>query len=71
MRLVVEGTPTPPSQVDLPLLKAVARGYRWSDDLLSGRVHSVAEIAEREGISGRAGNGGAGLPQRGRLPACR
>jgi len=52
MRLVVDGTP-PPSRVDLPLLKAVARAYRWSDDLLSGRVPSVDEIARRERLSSR------------------
>ena len=52
MRLVVNGT-LPPSRVDLPLLKAVARGHRWAEDLLSGRVQSVRAIAERERLSAR------------------
>ena len=37
MRMVLEGASSP-SRIDLPLLKAVARARRWSDDLLSGRV---------------------------------
>ena len=50
MRLVVDGSP--PARVDRALLKAVARGYRWLEELLEGRVRSVAELAEREGVSG-------------------
>ena len=45
MRMVLEGDTTP-SRVDLPLLKAVARARRWSDDLISGRVQSVDETGE-------------------------
>ena len=52
MRLVIGGPPLP-SRVDRPLLKAVARGYRWSDELLSGRVQSVQKIARRERLSAR------------------
>jgi len=51
IRLVLEGDSTP-SRVDLPLLKAVARARRWSQDLLSGRVRSVDELARREQIDG-------------------
>jgi hypothetical protein len=29
---------------------AIARGRRWADDLLAGRVGSVAELAKREGV---------------------
>ena len=53
MRMVLEGNSTP-RRVDLPLLKAVARARRWSDDLLSGRVRSVDELARREVIDGRS-----------------
>jgi hypothetical protein len=53
MRMVLEGDSNP-SRIDLPLLKAVARARRWSDDLLSGRVRSVAELARRQGIDGRS-----------------
>ena len=53
MRLIVEGSDTPAPQADPALLKLVARAHRWSDDLLSGRVQSVAEIAARERIGAR------------------
>ena len=53
MRMVLEGASNP-TRIDLPLLKAVARARRWSDDLLSGRVRSVDELARREGIDGRS-----------------
>jgi hypothetical protein len=47
------GDATPAARVDLPLLKATARAYRWSDDLVSGRVRSIGEIAKREHLTGR------------------
>jgi site-specific DNA recombinase len=50
MRLVVAGSRTPARLVDHTLMKAIARGRQWSDDLLAGRVVSVAVIAEREGV---------------------
>jgi hypothetical protein len=53
MRIVLEGASNP-SRIDLPLLKAVARARRWSDELLSGRVRSVGELARREGIDTRS-----------------
>ncbi|MGD1154185.1 MAG: hypothetical protein ABR911_15085, partial [Syntrophales bacterium] len=31
-------------------LKAIVRAHRWFNDLVSGRVHSMAEIASREGV---------------------
>ena len=52
MRMVLEGDSTP-SRVDLPLLKAVARARRWSQDLIAGRVQSVSELAKREGVAAR------------------
>jgi site-specific DNA recombinase len=52
MRLVIKGTRTPAPRADLALLKAVARAHQWSDDLLSGRVRSIEEIAARERVSG-------------------
>src|SRR5262249_31005852 len=52
MRLVVDDT-APAARVDRTLLKTVARGYRWADDLLAGRVQSVGEIARRERVSDR------------------
>jgi site-specific DNA recombinase len=53
MRMVLEGDSTP-APVDLPLLKAVARARRWSQDLISGRVRSVSEIARREELDRRS-----------------
>ena len=37
-------------EADPALMKAIARGRQWADDLLSGRVESVAAIARREGV---------------------
>jgi site-specific DNA recombinase len=53
MRLIIDGDATPAARVDLPLLKATARAYRWCDDLVSGRVRSIGEIAKRERLTGR------------------
>jgi site-specific DNA recombinase len=50
MRLVIQGSRAPAPLVDLALMKAIARGRQWSDDLLGGRAESVAAIAEREGV---------------------
>jgi site-specific DNA recombinase len=53
IRIVLEGDSNP-SRIDLPLVKAVARARRWSDDLLTGRARSVDELARREGVEGRS-----------------
>jgi hypothetical protein len=50
MRLVIQGSGAPAPLVDLALVKAIARGRQWSDDLLAGRVESVAAIAKREQV---------------------
>src|SRR5208282_1081029 len=34
MRLIIDGDAGPASRIDPPLLKAIARAYRWSDDLV-------------------------------------
>ena len=49
MRLVIQGSRAPAPLADLVLLKAIARGRQWADDLLAGRVESVAAIAKCEG----------------------
>ncbi len=53
IRMVLEGDSTP-GPVDLPLLKTVARARRWSDDLVSGRLKSIRELAQREGMNRRS-----------------
>jgi site-specific DNA recombinase len=50
MRLVLQGSRTPAPLADLALIKAIARERQWADDLLSGRVESVAALARREGV---------------------
>jgi hypothetical protein len=52
-RIVLEGDAAH-HPLDLPLLRAVARARRWVDDLISGSVCSVGELARREGIDGRS-----------------
>jgi len=53
MRLIIDGDAGPAARVDLPLLKATARAYRWSNDLLAGRARSIGEIAKQERLTGR------------------
>jgi site-specific DNA recombinase len=53
LRLVLEGG-SGPSRIDLPMLRAVARARRWSDELISGQARSVDEIARREGLDRRS-----------------
>ena len=50
MRLVIQGSRASAPLADLALIKAIARGRQWSDDLLAGRVESAAVIAKREGV---------------------
>jgi site-specific DNA recombinase len=50
MRLVIQGSRASAPLADLALIKAIARGRVWADDLLAGKVESVAAIAEREGV---------------------
>ena len=50
MRLVIEGSRVPAALADLALIKVIAKGRQWADDLLAGRVASVAAIARREGV---------------------
>ena len=53
MRLVIEGNRAPAPRADLGTLESHRPSAQWSDELLSGRAQSVAEIAEREGVSAR------------------
>jgi hypothetical protein len=53
MRLVIKGNGSPPQRADLALLKAIARAHQWSEDLLTGRARSIAEIADRAWVGDR------------------
>jgi DNA invertase Pin-like site-specific DNA recombinase len=48
MRLILGGAK--PARLDQTLLKTIVRAHKWFNDLLSGRVHNMAEIVSREGI---------------------
>ena len=52
MRLIIDGNTTP-ARVDLPLLSATARAYRWSNDLLAARAQSIGDIAKRQNLTAR------------------
>ena len=50
LRLVMNGDRDKARRADPALLKAIARAHRWFDDLVAGRVASMAEIGKREGL---------------------
>ncbi len=52
MRLVVGGEVST-RKIDLTLLRAVARGHRWFNELISGRAAFAREIATRERVNER------------------
>src|SRR6202158_3969433 len=41
------------SRCDPPLIKAIARGRAWFEELAAGRARSLRELAERDGITRR------------------
>jgi site-specific DNA recombinase len=53
MRIVLGVGDDVPRKVDPALLKVVSRAHVWFEELASGRVRSLAEIARREGIAKR------------------
>ncbi len=53
MRIVVAGQLQAPQPVDAALLKAIARARCWFEEIASGRVQSLVEIARREGLPKR------------------
>jgi site-specific DNA recombinase len=50
LRLVMNSNRGKAQNADPALLKAIARAHRWFDDLVTGRVSSMAEIGKREGL---------------------
>ena len=47
-RLIIGGSG--PARVDQTLLKTIVRAHTWFNELVSGRVQTMAEIASREGV---------------------
>jgi len=41
------------SSADPALIKAIARGYAWFEELATGRATTIAQIAGREGVTDR------------------
>ena len=54
IRIVAEdgSVPARPDSQHLTLLRAVAKGRRWYQQLVKGEVKTLAEIAENEGVTG-------------------
>ncbi len=52
-RIILEGCEDTPRNVDPALLKAIARATQWFEELASGKVRSLAEVARREGLPKR------------------
>ena len=53
-RLIIEGESTSADRSPDPaLVRSVARGHAWFDDLVSGRAPTIREIAAREGLTDR------------------
>jgi DNA invertase Pin-like site-specific DNA recombinase len=53
MKMIIPGSAQPPGTADPALLKALARGHRWMDELMCGKTRTAADIARREGITAR------------------
>ncbi len=52
-RIIIAAGSDLPRKVGPALLKAVTRAKAWFEELASGRVHSLADIAWRENITRR------------------
>jgi site-specific DNA recombinase len=53
MRLIMNGNNASIIKADSVLLKTIARAYHWAQDLMSGRMRSVEELAEHHQIGPR------------------
>ena len=52
-KLIVSNTTDVNRSVDPALLKAVARGHFWFEELVSGRATSITELGKSEGVTDR------------------
>jgi site-specific DNA recombinase len=53
VRWIIKNEDHIPAKHDLALIKTLARGRRWYEELTTGRAKSMREIAQRENISER------------------
>ena len=51
--VLLDGQQNPTARCDPALVKAIARGRAWFDELVTGRARSPQELAKRDGISRR------------------
>jgi hypothetical protein len=51
--VLLDGQRNPAARCDPALVKAIARGRSWFDELVTGRARSLQELAKRDGISRR------------------
>jgi hypothetical protein len=51
--VIVAGASNHEAKRDLTLIKAVARGFMWFEELTMGEVTTVGAIAKREGVTDR------------------
>lgn len=50
LRLVIENEKNVPVKIDSTLLKTIARAHCWFEELATGKVSSLTEIAQRESV---------------------
>jgi site-specific DNA recombinase len=50
LRIILPGNSAPTSNLDATLVRAIARGRRWFDQLASNCAKDTFEIAQREGV---------------------
>jgi hypothetical protein len=51
--IVLPGASSQQGDADPALVKSIARGFAWFEDLAAGRADTVTAIAEREGVTDR------------------
>jgi len=52
LKLVIEGAAQRHAKLDPTLIKVIARAHAWVDHLTSGRLRSVKDLAENQGLTG-------------------
>jgi site-specific DNA recombinase len=50
-RLILQNTGATQRPIDKSLLRSIARGYAWRQEIMSGQIASASEIAKRERIT--------------------